>query len=605
MGYFFAFICMILFYGVILCTIVLTSTWKQIISELTKRDIVILICTGIIFWCLITALIVREKFVYFWDYGAYWYKTLDYSNQLFSDPISAIKLLVTSLNYDEYNNLLCMIIAIPLKFFGGSYVAFILLNIAMFYIPNAMLMAYLIYIVNNRYSLKKYNIIWLFLYTITFSAALFPVLDGYIDIAGMLPLTAGYILIIDRDFSKCEIVKDFSLGICVLLTIFSRRYLAYAVVGISLFGAIIWLFEGFFVMIKSNHINTQTCFKMRLCDICVSLSIPIILLFTVFNDFLVRSVFNNYVVAYSAYKSTNLLGEWIRFIQWFGGINIILLLLGIISNFRKQVLCFTNALCLNIVLSCLLFFRIQDMGEQHYYIIIVPTVCLIFSGIDFIVTLFKKKILLILSVSLLSVMMATNFILSLGIDSVGIRSLGGGYAWTGYRYTPKIRYDMDTLSQLVNFLGELSSEGYQKVYCLGSSGIINNDILKKLNAPDFNLPFICMDVSQVDLRDGFYTNFFEADVILACNPEQYHLSSGQELIRQLNDIFLTENEFSRNYKCVKSFLLDQNVEILVFVKEKKLERSDIEFIQRVSNDLYPNYPEIFDDRINSYLKQYY
>lgn len=68
--------------------------------------------------------------------------------------------------------------------------------------------------------LIKAKIVWAYGYTLLFSVALLPILTGYVDIIGMLPLTTAYLLVIDRDFEQVSIVKDICLGTSLLWVAF-------------------------------------------------------------------------------------------------------------------------------------------------------------------------------------------------------------------------------------------------------------------------------------------------------------------------------------------------------------------------------------------------
>ncbi|MDE6946753.1 MAG: hypothetical protein K2P14_06190 [Anaeroplasmataceae bacterium] len=129
--------------------------------------------------------------------------------------------------------------------------------------------------------------------------------------------------------------------------------------------------------------------------------------------------------------------------------------------------------------------------------------------------------------------------------------------------------------------------------------------MEKLDAPNMEVPFTLLRDSHVDLRDGFNTNFFDADVVLACDPVQYHLNHGQEVILQLNKVMLEENQFSKNYNLESTFTLDGNVNVLVYTKQSALMKDDIEYISNIFEELYPDYPDLFTNRINYYISQNY
>ena len=590
-GYFISFLFILLFYSLITMSIYLSSYKTNLLTELKKGPLLTGIFVIIIFLGIFTNIYAQENFIYYWDYGSYWYKTLDFSNTLFDDPTVALSQLYSSINSEEYNFLLCVLIALPLKIAGSSYFAFIIINIIMFYIPWAFMISYVFYITVEYYSIKHINIVWIFFISLLWGVALIPVLDGYIDIATMLPLCAAYLLVIDRSWGKIEWAKDFLLGCCILTIILFRRYFAYSVIGGAVFAISYWLTEG----INNNDGDKFDLLKKRAIDMTVSISVVGIVLLIFFKDFLIMSIFNNYSVAYSAYKSTDYLGEWFRLVKWYGLFNISLAMAGLLTSYYKTRRYLIISLVLNLLVTCSLFFFVQDMGEQHYYTNIFILLFLILMGINNLA--YSNRCKKIIPIVLICV--GINFLSFLGIENYG------SFLWQTPKYEAKSRNDIDVLKELETYLGVLNEQGYSGVYCLGSSGIINNDILYKLNAPNFSIPYICMNVSQVDLRDGFNTNFFDANVILACDPPQYHLSNGQDLLLKLNEIFLEGNIFSENYQLKETFCLDNNVNVMVYVKVRPLNHEDIEYVRNICHELYPDYPDLFEERIDLYLSEIY
>lgn len=590
-GYFISFLFILLFYSLITMSIYLSSYKTNLLTELKKGPLLTGIFVIIIFLGIFTNIYAQENFIYYWDYGSYWYKTLDFSNTLFNDPTVALSQLYSSINSEEYNFLLCVLIALPLKIAGSSYFAFIIINIIMFYIPWAFMISYVFYITVEKYSIKHINIVWIFFISLLWGVALIPVLDGYIDIATMLPLCAAYLLVIDRSWGKIEWAKDFLLGCCILTIILFRRYFAYSVIGGAVFAISYWLTEG----INNNDGDKFDLLKKRAIDMTVSISVVGIVLLIFFKDFLIMSIFNNYSVAYSAYKSTDYLGEWFRLVKWYGLFNISLAMAGLLTSYYKTRRYLVISLVLNLLVTCSLFFFVQDMGEQHYYTNIFILLFLILMGINNLA--YSNRCKKIIPIVLICV--GINFLSFLGIENYG------SFLWQAPKYEAKSRNDIDVLKELETYLGVLNEQGYSGVYCLGSSGIINNDILYKLNAPNFSIPYICMNVSQVDLRDGFNTNFFDANVILACDPPQYHLSNGQDLLLKLNEIFLEGNVFNENYQLKETFCLDNNVNVMVYVKVRPLNHEDIEYVRNICHELYPDYPDLFEERIDLYLSETY
>lgn len=456
-------------------------------------------------------------------------------------------------------------------------------------------MAFVFCKVLEKHSLAEVRIVWVYGYTLLFSVALFPVLAGYVDIVGMLPLTSSFLLVIDREFEQVDIAKDICLGASLLWVMLLRRYYAYAVVGGAVFAFFYWFTYG--ATFKKPFFRL----KNKIIDMLLSIAVPVIVLVTVFPNYIIRSLLNNHSSAYSAYKTAGLVGEWIKFARYFGIFFIALMIVGVLYGIWRKAGRLTVGLLLNLAVTCTLFFRIQNMGQHHYYIAVFPMCCLIFLGVYALLSVCTKEAFLAWGVrSLIVFVIVGNFLMSIGIGTSYKSAL-----WVERTYVPRVRSDFEALRDLEKCLEDLSDEGFHRVYCTASSVIFNNSIIYNLNAPDKNPKISWAGVSHVDLRDGFNTQFFESDIIVACNPPQSHLQHGQEVVLRLNEVMMTENIFSRNYEIRNEYILDRGVHAVVFVKKEPLERSEIEYIQDIFEGLYPGYPELFSERINTYLNEKY
>jgi len=599
MGYILGIVFIFFYYSTFIYTVIKTCTTRK--KHFAKKEIARFCITTFALISLVAIIMAAEKYVYFWDFGAYWYKTLDYEKCLMENSGNALQTLYYSINNEEYNYLACMIISIPLHLTGDSYYSFVVLNTCMFYVPNAILLAHCIDIISNESSINKihsYNNIYI--YTITFTIFLFPVLNGYVDIIATLQLTVAFALIIQRDFSRIDPVEDIMLGFAILWVVLLRRYFAYSVLGLFAFTVIFWMTKA--IQENKTEYGKNSSIKVMAADSFLTLLVPSVILLLGFKDFLVMSIFNNHADAYSAYKTTNILGEFALLARYIGLLFAVLLLIGIVLNLRNGIKSITISLLTWLIVTCLLFFRIQNMGLHHYYTIAIQICILIFMGYDGLIKMIKVKsgwggrtvcfaIVLVCScnfISSFSNILRTQILSPLFIENV---------------YIPKIRRDIDELNDLEKYLGELNCMGYENVYVVGSSGVINSDILRKLNAPNFDLPFNLFNTSDVDLRDGFNCEFFDADIVIACQPEQCHLTHGQHVITDLNTIMTGTNIYSDNYTLIKRFVVEDNVTLLVYVKKQDLGKEDINFVENIFDQIYPNEAAMFHDRFEKYMQE--
>lgn len=476
----------------------------------------------------------------------------------------------------------------------------------MFYIPNALLTAFVFDLLLKRYVCYQVKFVWIFLFVLLFPMALLPVLKGFIDIAAMLPLTLAYLLVIDRSARKIDVKKDFLLGICILWILLLRRYFGYAIIGGVVFALVYWTSK------ELHYENWKQDIKRIALDVLVTMIIPTVLLLTVLRDFLMRSLFNNHSYAYSVYQLTNQVGNWLFAVGCMGILFVSLIIFAFVCHRKNRMLLrFIISVLAGMFAANTMFYRVQSMGVQHYYVMCFPVCCLAFLGLVGIWQNKSKAGKVIRNV-IMGFLIAkyimffggqyeiTKFVLSHSdIPNITVDMAGAMVLY------PRQRNDMDALQELERYLGKLDEQGYQKVYCIASSEVLNDDILRKLNAPNYDIPYDISNTSHVDLRDGINTEFFDAEVILACTPVQSPSSAGHDLLLRLNDVFLTDNCFSDNYKVVNTFVLDNNVEVLVYTKKLDLDKEDIEYIRDIYAQIYPEYPELFEKRIDEYLTTHF
>jgi len=176
---------------------------------------------------------------------------------------------------------------------------------------------------------------------------------------------------------------------------------------------------------------------------------------------------------------------------------------------------------------------------------------------------------------------------------------------TSYFIRPRVRNDIETIRTIHRKIEKLVDENKNEksniVYCTASSEIINNDILNKAFAPNFSRKFIAF-CSDVDLRDGFNKNFFDAEIILTATPPQTHLVKGQKVVTELNALFYSENDFRKHYEKLDSFSLDKGVTATLWQKISPLTSQDIIMVKNIFEAIYPEYPGLFSERINEFLK---
>ena len=114
MCYLMAKICILAYYALIGNSLRITGIHTAYKNS-NKNNCILLIGFTLVFISFIIAYMLREKYIYFWDYGSYWYMSLNVSAQMnFMSVPDFWRWLIDSINIDEYNILAAVLISIPL-----------------------------------------------------------------------------------------------------------------------------------------------------------------------------------------------------------------------------------------------------------------------------------------------------------------------------------------------------------------------------------------------------------------------------------------------------------------------------------------------------------
>jgi hypothetical protein len=581
---------LIIFYCLILLA-VLFSNIKAIKIKAWEILVSLVIYLGLLvvfFW-----LLRQENTIHYSDSGAYWYKTLEIVKQLlYADWQEVLSSVYDSINHTSYNSLLALMIAFPFNLAGGSYVDFEFCVFILFLLPSMFLTSLFFKKIIAIYEYKDISLPVLTLVAGLFPMVIYPALNGMIGSAGLMIVVASFYMIIDRDFSKRDIKQDIVLALLLIYAFLMRRYFSIWVVGFVIFLLIYWLFMN--IKDKKAMVNALISYAT-----IGAISLSILLLF--FKGLLLRNIGFDYSKGYSVYNSGNLGFKWLTVAYSIGGICLVIMLIGVIMDLiakRKKPL--GVWLLVNIIITGSVIFAIQDMAHHHQYIIAMQVCAMVFIGILHINNMmYKRKILRPMALVLILALLAVNF-----MQSVSIIAPYRNRLFSNNIYKPEIREDMDSLREIDGYFAQLENQGKQGVYLVGTHTVCE-DLLYKLNAPDFSKGYELMYVTQVDASNGFYTSFFDADVIAIEDfAKNEKIEGGSKVITYLKQEFL-DSEYrmiADNYDKVKTFAFKDDINVHVFVKQKPFDVADIAYLKGRYERAYPDERELFADRFDAYIQ---
>lgn len=250
-----------------------------------------------------------------------------------------------------------------------------------------------------------------------------------------------------------------------------------------------------------------------------------------------------------------------------------------------------------------MLFRIQSLSCQHYYNFTVQVMVVMCVGLWGLVYILRFHALRGIGLIVEGAFMFALFVHGC-VPSVEFGNALHLYSSVVYR--PEVRDDMEAIGDLLKDTVTLTDELGGHAYLISSTGIFNRDVLRNYNLPNEMDAFPMLDSTcEIDLRDGFPKQFLEADVVMATDPVQTHVEyDGQRIIWKLNELMLDEHScFADNFEVVNNYTITQGIDVYVFKKIKPFTEEDYEYLINVFGEWYPEYPELFVDRIKEVQEQ--
>lgn len=591
--------------GIFIGMIMFSFFWGQIYYVVKKRGVLLhysklekkekillfLILLGFSFWfyCLCR----QDERIVNSDSGFYWIKNLNYANNIFSAPIQTIKNTYYTINNSDYNDFFPAIISLPFLILGkGSYDSYRFLLFIMFQIPAYLMITDFVCIILEELNLKcmKYLHAITLLFCMAVSYIYLPTVYGLYDIADLLIAITIALYLYKFDWEEFHI-KDDTILCCLLLTVlFIRRHFCFFILIYFICFMLVQIIE---LLIKKKRLKGYILNTLFVGGTCL------VILSMFFTNYLKRTLLNNYSVAYSAYSQGTIGDKYISSIRWMGGVVLIFFLIGsLIFMIKKNYQLFVCE-TVSCVMTMYMLFRVQSLSGQHYYNFTIQILITMCVGLWGLLKILKRDSLRFVGLIVEGAFMFALFVHGC-IPSIEFKN--EYYLYSSIVYRPEIRDDLETIGILLNDTVELTKESEGNAYLISSSGIFNEDVLRNYKLPNEIDAFpMLLHTYHIDLRDGFPKEFLLADVVMVTDPVQTHVEyDGQRVIWKLNELMLDENScFADNFEVVNKYTITQGIDVYVFKKIKPFTGEDYEFLINTFGEWYPDYPEMFVDRIKA------
>lgn len=590
-------LCIILFYGICIRALFTNRGYKTIVKEYrslssfyitTFFGIIVMSALVVIYW------VNKNNFIYYWDYSGYWTSTLNQKRFIYNNSfIDSIRALYNSINYDDYNVFLPTILALPLKIFGDDFSSYVICIHIFFFLPTVAVLGLIsVKLVEFANSKKKTVFLFTVLAAVLFPSNYYATLQGYIDIAYLLPMSIVIYLFIDYDFSRISLSTNISIASLLILIWICRRYTIYFIIGYvaAMFVKAIYelYFNRSFVMVKQIFINFL---------LIGGISFGILLV--AFRHFFLHALLSNYSYMYSAYDAP-LVTKFHSLVMSFGFITAIIIVYSGVVNiiYHRNIINYISMFVITIV-ETIIFWMTQDMGVQHRMILNVPVFVMCCMPFIYVGST-PKNIKQFMKSTFVCILIFICYITNFAKAFIPFCPDKGTSSIYSSRYTPLVRNDIMELNTLANYLNTLTKDTNKHIYVLASGSVLNCDILRKLNMPaSFNAIPSMENTCDVDLRDGFPTAFLSAEYVVTTTPIQTHLQTGQEVVRYLADNLKNPTSYiGTHFSEIYEIELDYNIKAVVYEKNSKFSNEDLEKMQQYYTQLYPNSDSLFKERIH-------
>lgn len=595
----------LLFYGICIWALCCNGGYKTILRIYTSLSVIhkcILLVLLIFMMTFVSYCVHQNHFIYFWDNAGYWNISINWASDIQQKSISDIfACIYNSINYDDYNIFLPTVIVAPLSVFGYEYTTYVITCFAMFLIPTVMIQGLLVVKMITQEKCSGGVYVCAVLLAVFFPNNYYAALKGYIDIGFLVPMSASMYLLIDYDFRRIALQRNIAISLTLILAWICRRYVVFFIIGYVVA-----------MCIKAVFAYIQDRSKENLRAIIVNfLQIGIVstaILTLAFNRFFFHALLTNYRAMYSAYDAP--MGEKLHSLcAPFGVVTIFIIFLAFLAIRNKaQRINFIAFLGMS-VSTTLMFWRTQNMGVQHRMLLNFPVFLMCAMNLEYWCRMSENSVKhriryaakKYIAIGLCGFLMLFNFTKAF---SSHLSTKGCGI-YMAERYYPLQRDDISRLELLAEKMNNLTKDTENHIYVTASGGVLNCDLLRKLYLPDSANAIPSMyDTHDVDLRDGFPTEFISAKYVVTTDPIQTHLSSGQEVITYLAQEVMDSNSYiGCHFVCIDQVELEYGVIAKIYEKQSRLSEDDIMQLKAHYEALYPEYNDNFAERISGAEQQ--
>lgn len=532
-----------------------------------------------------TGYVSAERFVYAWDWAAYWLQYQELGALLRSDGMAGLSEIRRSIAVSEYTPVPVLPLMPFELVFGPGRLAYILAITNAALLPAAFLIAWLVERAMGRRSWARYLLCTAGVLALHILWA--PVLRGLPDVLGVVIACAILLAWFgDRAPERCTLARLAGIGLLLCLLVLTRRYYLFWVVAFFPAALAAWFADrpraergahGLVAIVRALAVVGAASLVFL-----VILAAPLVR----------RLVANDYAGAYAAYRAELVgAGTLGQIVDHFGIALLVLCIGGLVwLATRRATRGLGTLLIVQALLAFGLFTHVQTLlGVQHYYLL-APA-----AGVGL-----AAAIAAIWDTAWHPGWRAAGIAAVLGIvvaSSLATFSPsppGASRLLPRARFAPLVRPDLDALRRLLAALTALKPD---HVYVAASSQLFNSGILA-MGCRDMQ-PALCPHIAvtqDIDRRDGFPRGMLDADYVVLATPTQYHVRPEDQRVVGLvaRDIRAGRSLGQSFMRLPGSFTLAQGIRVDIYRRVAPLRPEAIAALGVELAHAYPDMRAVFE-----------
>ena len=550
-----------------------------------------------------------RTFLYYWDYANYILKQYSTEAAFLQGAGAGFRFVFDSIT-EDYTNFISLFTEFPFCLSGktGDDYAFC----QVFSILPTLLVLLAGLVLKAGQMLRVKNRFWFFLiglsWTLTYPWLRMSAMLGQPDWFGLIFAFSILLLTLDFRFEKLDPVRFFLLFSATAAIILSRRWYLYFVVGYYFSYALLVLVSSIRTARAGHKHPAFVQLRNLMLFGLVSLAAMVVLLWPI-----VRHILGfDYADRYSYYNGGGMVTEIYQQYTRMGLMNLVLIGMGLWYSLKTRKMPALPCLAgLEILLSMLLFTRVQTTGSQHMLLFLPGWFLLFLLGAAALAEGITRRRNLKIGFWLFTIVFATSVrcspltLVALPDFLIGrtVLSASPQESARDFAAIDDLTYDRKDLPQIqaiAKWIDTHCAEG-EISYMIPHNMLYCPDHFKNCLLPETPINAKLAFGFSVPGVHAFPMQFFEAKYVLTADPfPMTHVNDPEnEMSHKLNDLFLAVRD--QYFKQVETFDMGNGTTFTIWERTVPADRAEVEYYLNAFAQEDALYPEMFSQVAEAWL----